>query len=68
MGVIVLRCHMSGKEFSTGIETAETDIKSLPDVLTSSRCPDCKLEYRWWTHEARIVSAIPPSGWIENQT
>lgn len=67
MGVLVLRCVMTGKEFSTGIETPETDIEKLPDVMTSSHCPHCKLQHRWWTRDARIVNAIRPSDWIENQ-
>ena len=68
MGVLVLRCHMTGKEFSTGVETPETDIDRLPDVLTTALCPYCKLEHRWWTHEARIAAVVPPSTWVENQS
>jgi hypothetical protein len=67
MGVLILKCRMTGREFSTGVHTIETDIQELPEVLTWSRCPHCGLEHRWWTHEASIVDALPPSGWVENQ-
>jgi hypothetical protein len=67
MGVLLFRCPRTGKTFSTGIQVDGSAVQELPQVLTSSACPHCGSEHHWWTREATVAEAIPPSEWIENQ-
>jgi hypothetical protein len=67
MGVLLFKCPETGRTFSTGIQTDEDTVQKLPEVLTRSMCPHCGLEHLWWTREAILVDALPPSEWVENQ-
>jgi hypothetical protein len=67
MGVLVVKCPVTGREFSTGIQIERADFKRLQDALTASLCPYCGLEHSWWTREGRYVEALPPDDWIENK-
>ena len=67
MGVIVVKCPVSGRDFSTGIKIDRDDFRLLPEVLTHSHCPYCSLEHSWWTREGRFVEALSPDDWIENK-
>jgi hypothetical protein len=60
MGVLVITCPATGKEFSTGIQIDERETAGLPDHETSTLCPYCKRLHRWWPKEARWVEALPP--------
>jgi hypothetical protein len=53
MGLLMLKCPQTGREFSTGIHIDEASFKRLPDTLTNSVRPHCGLLHRWWTREAR---------------
>jgi hypothetical protein len=57
----------TGKTFSTGIQAEGDTVQKLAQVLTRSKCPHCDSEHHWWTREAILVDAIPPSEWIESQ-
>jgi hypothetical protein len=67
MGVIVMRCPVTGRDFSTGILIDRDEFRRLPEALTNSRCPYCRLEHSWWTREGRFAEALPPEDWIENK-
>jgi hypothetical protein len=67
MGVLLFRCPRTGKSFSTGIQVEGDTVEKLPQVMTRSKCPYCDSEHLWWTREAILVDAIPPSAWVENQ-
>jgi hypothetical protein len=54
MGVLMLKCRTTGREFSTGIYTDEETFKRLPDTVTRSTCPHCSRQHGWWTREARV--------------
>jgi hypothetical protein len=68
MGVLLVTCPVTGKEFSTGIQTDRKTSDALPKVTMRSRCPYCKTDHPWQPRDARYVDAIPPSDWIERQT
>jgi hypothetical protein len=42
MGVLVMTCPVTGKEFSTGLQIDEKDVIALPDYETATLCPYCK--------------------------
>ena len=67
MGVLVLRCTVMGREFSSGIQVEREELKRFPNSLTHSRCPYCGLEHVWWTRDGRYVETPPPEDWIENK-
>jgi DNA-directed RNA polymerase subunit M/transcription elongation factor TFIIS len=54
MGVLMLTCPETGREFSTGIHTDEASFKKLPDTVTKAACPSCGQEHSWWTRQARL--------------
>jgi hypothetical protein len=43
MGVLMLKCPTTGREFSTGIHVEEDSFKRLPETVTKARCPHCDL-------------------------
>ena len=59
MGVIMVKCPNTGRELSTGVETDRGGFDRLPDLLTYSRCPLCRLEHGWWKHEAWLADSEP---------
>jgi hypothetical protein len=67
MGVLILKCPITGKMFSTGIQADAETVKSLPQVQTRSRCPHCRADHLWWPQDAVFSPALAPSAWVENQ-
>jgi hypothetical protein len=67
MGVLLVTCPVTGKEFSTGLLIDKDSLPALQGVESSAHCPYCKTEYKWHPREARYVDAIPPQDWVENQ-
>ena len=60
MGVLMLKCPITGKEFSTGIFADEVTFQHLPDTVTKAACPHCGGLHSWWTREARFAETIEP--------
>jgi hypothetical protein len=67
MGVLLITCPATGKEFSTGIQVDQLTALSLPNVPAAARCPHCQTDHFWKPQDARYAEAIPPPDWIENQ-
>ena len=68
MGVLLIMCPATGKEFSTGLKVAKDALKRLPrNQEATAFCPYCKSEHKWRPHDARYVDAIPPGDWVENK-
>jgi hypothetical protein len=61
MGVVTIRCPITGQDVATGIETDEASFNQIPDVLTRSRCPLCGLDHSWWKREARLRELGSPA-------
>jgi hypothetical protein len=57
MGVLVLRCPTTGREFSTGIFADEDTFKTLPNMVTKAACPHCGQLHRWRASEARLADS-----------
>ena len=60
MGVLMLTCSITGRDFSTNIQIDEESFRELSDVVTKARCPHCGLMHSWWAREARQVGSYPP--------
>jgi hypothetical protein len=65
MGALLIKCPVTGREFSTGLQISATDVPMLPDALSQARCPHCTRNHKWRPSEARYADALPPRDWIE---
>jgi hypothetical protein len=63
MGVLMLTCPETGREFSTGIYIEEADFQRLPDTVTKAACPSCRQQHSWWTRQARLSDEVEASQW-----
>jgi hypothetical protein len=59
MGVLMVKCPTSGREFSTGIVMEGATFERLPETMAESRCPHCGGDHVWWTREACIAEDVP---------
>jgi hypothetical protein len=57
MGVLMLLCTTTGREFSTGIHIDIESFRSLPQSKLSSHCPCCGTVHDWSPREARFVDS-----------
>lgn len=57
----MIKCLNTGKLISTGIETDEESFRRLPDVLSRTYCPHCRVEHTWWKNEAMLLDQPPES-------
>jgi hypothetical protein len=67
MGVLIIKCPTTGREYSTGIQTDWDTFIRMQTNIFQAHCPYCKSEHSCRADEAKLVDAIPPSDWIENQ-
>jgi hypothetical protein len=67
MGVLLIKCPNTGRQFSTGIHVDAETLARVPQEFTYTHCPYCNSEHLWLPREAELVDAIPSSEWIENQ-
>jgi hypothetical protein len=65
MGILLILCPRTSREFSTGIQLDEVTFRMLTGTLSTAYCPYCRAEHRWSPREARIVESIPASQWVE---
>jgi endogenous inhibitor of DNA gyrase (YacG/DUF329 family) len=59
MDVLLVKCPVTGKEFSTGIETDSRSLDLIPDTLAQSHCPYCGTRHWWSKREARLGESGP---------
>jgi hypothetical protein len=55
VGVLLIKCPVTGKEFSTGIETDKQSLELIPDTVVQSPCPHCGNEHAWSKFDARLT-------------
>jgi hypothetical protein len=56
MGVLLVKCPATEKEFSTGINAKEDNFIGLRAIVITSTCPHCGAEHSWRIDEARCVA------------
>jgi hypothetical protein len=60
MRILAAKCPISGKFFSTGIETDPATMTSLPrDVQIQSECSRCGQLHSWLSQEALLLNFLP---------
>jgi hypothetical protein len=57
MATLLIMCPVTDSPISTGIETDQSSVDRLPDVLSRTRCPKCGREHVWWPREAWLSDA-----------
>ena len=60
MGIIMIKCPVTGRDVSTGIETM--DIEELPAVTAKMVCPACGRVHDWITTNAWLAQAASSTG------
>lgn len=53
MGVLLVKCPMTEKEFSTGINADRDSLIGLRAIVTRSFCPHCGAEHAWRLEDTR---------------
>ena len=64
MGQLMIRCPMTDRNFSTGMEADSKELKRVPYTRIAVRCPYCGLEHTWGPRDAPLGQSVPPSEWI----
>jgi hypothetical protein len=67
MGVLMLRCPMTDRNFSTGINTDRDRFRLIPDAMSAARCPYCRLDHIWRPRDAWLMESFPPGELVENR-
>jgi hypothetical protein len=49
-----MTCPVTGKEFSTGVETDEQSLDLIPNAVARSMCPYCGDEHPWSKSDVRL--------------
>ncbi len=57
MGVLMLRCSMTDRNFSTGINSDKRKFRLMPDTTRVVRCPQCGQEHSWRPQDAWLVDS-----------
>jgi hypothetical protein len=54
VAALLIKCPVTGKEFSTGIETDRHSLELIPDTVAQSQCPHCGNDHAWSKFDARL--------------
>jgi hypothetical protein len=57
MGILLVKCPATEKEFSTGVNADRDSLVGLRAVVATSICPHCGAEHAWRLEDARYVDA-----------
>jgi hypothetical protein len=59
MARLMLRCPMTDRNFSTGIDTNNETLGLVPDATITARCPYCGQDHTLGPHTAWLADGIP---------
>jgi len=54
LGALMIRCPVTGREFSTGIETDRHTLELIPETVAQALCPHCGIHHAWSKFDARL--------------
>jgi hypothetical protein len=57
----MITCPVTGREFSTGIETDPQSLDLIPETVTQSICPHCGADHHWSKLDARLSEGGSPA-------
>jgi hypothetical protein len=61
MGIMMLRCPMTDRNFSTGINADRDSFRLISDAMIVARCPYCARDHAWRPNDAWLAESIPSS-------
>jgi len=67
LGVMMVRCPITGRELSTGVQMDARTFEQLPETRTQLTCPICKIDHVWSTREAWFDNpppSVPEIAWL----
>jgi hypothetical protein len=60
MGVLIIKCPVTGKEISTGVETDADGFARMPNLVAYAHCTHCMTDHAWRPLDATLVDMWPP--------
>jgi hypothetical protein len=57
MGSLMIRCPVTGREISAGIEADDALFRSSPVFFSRSYCAFCRTEHEWFAKDAWVCEA-----------
>jgi len=66
MGVLVIKCLATNRQFSTGVHTDPETFARMDKHIYKARCPYCKADHFWRPNDAKLIDKLLPSFWMEN--
>jgi hypothetical protein len=54
MGIVMIKCHQSGRAISTGINADRDSFRRTPVFFARTRCPICEIYHEWFAKEAWV--------------
>ena len=64
MGILMVRCAATGKDFPTGIETDRLSFELTPAFNGTIRCPLCAVDHQWSKIDAWVCEGDAASSGI----
>jgi hypothetical protein len=61
MGVLIIKCPVTGKDISTGVETDAEGFDRMPNLVSYAHCSDCMTDHAWRPLDAKLVEVWPPA-------
>jgi hypothetical protein len=59
MALVMLRCPMTDRNYSTGIDTNMDNLKRVQNISGASVCPYCKRDHDWRPNDTWLAEAVP---------
>ena len=60
LGTVMVKCPVTGRELSTGVEMDTASFQGLPTGTCQMKCPVCGADHTWSTRDAWLGNP-PPS-------
>jgi hypothetical protein len=57
MGSLMIRCPVTGREISAGIEADDSRFRASPVFFSRSYCAFCRTEHEWFAKDAWVCQA-----------
>jgi hypothetical protein len=59
MGVLFIKCPVTGKAISTGVKTDAQGLSQMPNLVQYAHCQHCMTDHAWRPLDAILVDVIP---------